>query len=89
MNTIEDVIVKELMQNYEGVVKELIKKMYEAVSGDRGLILTYLGDELMFFMMDNYAGKGLQDRLIRRGLAYVDWDEITEQILDIYEKEVV
>jgi hypothetical protein len=88
MNTIEDVIVKELMQNYEGAVKELIKKVYEAVSGNKDLILTYLGDELMFFLMDNYTGKSLQDRLIRLGLAYVDWDEVTEQILDIYEEVI-
>jgi DNA-binding ferritin-like protein (Dps family) len=88
MQTLEDAIVKELKENYEGVVKELIKKMYEAVSGDRDLILTYLGDELMFFMMDNYSGKSLQERLIRRGLAYVDWDEITEQVLDLFEEVI-
>jgi DNA-binding ferritin-like protein (Dps family) len=88
MKTIEDYIVKELQENYENAVKELIKKVYHTVSGNRELLFTHLGNELHFFMADNYDGYSLQERLVRIGLAYVDWDEIAEQILDFY-KEVI
>jgi len=88
METIEDFIVEELKENYENVVKDLIKKVYDTVSGSRELLLTYLGDELRFFMMDNYGGRTLQERLVRIGLAYVDWDEIAERVLDTFEEVI-
>ena len=88
MQTIEDLIVEEFKENYESVAKELIKKVYESISGNTDLLLTYLGDVLRFFMMDNYGGRTLQERLIRIGLAYVDWDEIAERVLDTFEEVI-
>ena len=82
METIEDIIVRELKTNYEGIVKDLIKKVTEAVSGHDDLLMAYIGDELRFFMMDNYTGENLENRLIRIGLAYIDWDEIAEKVFE-------
>jgi len=88
MQTIEDLIVEELKENYEGITKELIKKVYEGISGNSDLLVPYLGDELRFFMMDNYGGKTLQERLIRLGLTSVDWDEVAERVLNLFEEVI-
>jgi DNA-binding ferritin-like protein (Dps family) len=88
MDTIENLIVEELKENYESVVKELIKKIYERISGNSDLLVPYLGDELRFFMMDNYSGKTLQERLIRLGLTSVDWEEVAEGILNLFEEVI-
>jgi len=89
MDTIEDVVIWYLENNYEEKVKELLKKVYETVSGNVDLIPTYLGDELRFFFMDEFAGKSIQDRLIRLGLANVDWDTVGDEIWNVYGEEVV
>jgi len=89
MDAIEDVVIGYLENNYEDKVKELLKKVYEVVSGNVDLIPTYLGDELRFFLMDEFAGKNIQNRLIRLGLAYVDWDTVGDEIWNVYGEEVV
>jgi len=89
MDTIEDVVIGYLENNYEEKVKELLKKVYETVSGNVDLIPTYLGDELRFFLMDLFSGKSIQDRLIRLGLANVDWDTVGDEIWNVYGEEAV
>ena len=88
MQTIEDLIVEELKENYEGITKELIKKVYESISGNSDLLVPYFGDELRFFMMDNYGGKTLQERLIRLGLTSIDWEEVAERVLNLFEEVI-
>jgi DNA-binding ferritin-like protein (Dps family) len=88
MDTIEDVVIDYLKNNYEDKVKELFKKVYEVVSGNKDLIPAYLGEVLRFFLMDEFAGKNIQNRLIRLGLASVDWEEVAEEILNLFEEAI-
>jgi len=88
MDTIEDVVIDYLKNNYEDKVKELFKKVYEVVSGNNDLIPAYLGEVLRFFLMDEFAGKNIQNRLIRLGLASVDWEEVAEEILNLFEEVI-
>jgi hypothetical protein len=89
MDTIEDVVIGYLENNYEDRVKALVRKVFEVVSGNVDLIPAYLGDELRFFLMDEFAGKSIQDRLIRLGLANVDWDSVGDEIWNVYGEEVI
>jgi|GEM_PF-6684171 len=86
MVTIEQAVIEYLISNHENEVKHLVEKIYNMVNGKLELLYSYLGDGLRFLLMDEFSGENVQDKLMRLGLANVDWVEVAEEI---YNKEVV